>query len=127
MFQATPASMANLMKKLETVDDEGGSSASNQSQPTTKHSRHNPSKSCHFIECISFLERKDIFWLVYAYCASALRAEEVETEASIIVEKLENEPKVSSKTNSTNASASFEDDTSNIKAAAVVVFLLLLS
>eukprot|EP00093_Oithona_nana_P002937 02937.XXX_64301_62511_1 [CDS] Oithona nana genome sequencing. len=83
VFNATPASMANLMKKLETVDDEGGSSASNQSQPATKHTS---------------------------------RAEEDETEASIIVEKLENEPKVSPKTNS-NAFA-FEDDTSNIKAAA---------
>ena len=50
MFQATPASMANLMKKLETVDDEGGSSASNQSQPATKHSKQNSSKSCHSSE-----------------------------------------------------------------------------
>lgn len=74
---------------------------------------------------ITSLRSYDTFWVIYVYCVSASRAEEDETEASIIVEKLENEPKVSPKTNS-NAFA-FEDDTSNIKAAAVVVFLLLLS
>ena len=61
MFQATPASMANLMKKLETVDDEGGSSASNQSQPTTKHSRQILPKVVISLSAFLFFKEKTFF------------------------------------------------------------------
>ena len=92
IFQATPASMVNLMKKLETVDDE----AANISAEANQALQPKPSKL-------------------------QPRRKEAEIEASIIVEKRGEEAQPQPQVFSGKNKSSFEDDdTASIKKAAVL-------